>query len=141
MKESFFSIASKVVKPIYLDSTINNQTRPNCVRVKVPVELLLDFPKFVEKNIINPSNKRSRLKRIRIQYDMIPKYFRDCKIEGHDKHDCRVLHPKLKRKEPIVTENNKEEKVENIVTTKVQREKIDSKEGNGILHKGGFVMT
>lgn len=39
-KESLFSLATAVGKPLVIDKATNNQTRPSCARVKVEVDLL-----------------------------------------------------------------------------------------------------
>lgn len=36
-----------------------------------------------------------RSKWIKIQYDYMPKYCKECKLQGHYEADCRVLHPEL----------------------------------------------
>lgn len=43
VKEDVFSLAAAVGKPLQVDLTIKNQTRPSYVRVKVEVDLLRDF--------------------------------------------------------------------------------------------------
>lgn len=46
--------------------------------------------------IINEQTKESRVERVKIQYDMMPKYCKLCKVQVHDKKACRSLHPKLR---------------------------------------------
>uniref|UniRef100_A0A0V0GMZ7 Putative ovule protein n=1 Tax=Solanum chacoense TaxID=4108 RepID=A0A0V0GMZ7_SOLCH len=46
--------------------------------------------------IINEHTKESRLEQVKIQYDMLPKYCMNCKVQGHAEDECRVLHPELK---------------------------------------------
>lgn len=48
------------------------------------MDLLLDLPKFVEMEIVNSNTKESRVERVKIQYDMLPKYCKVCKLQGHD---------------------------------------------------------
>ncbi|KAH0641847.1 hypothetical protein KY289_032821 [Solanum tuberosum] len=74
-----------------------NKTRPRCVRVKVQVDLLSNFPKFVELEVVNENAQTSRVERFKIQYDMLPKYCKECRMQGHNEEGCRILHPKLQR--------------------------------------------
>uniref|UniRef100_M1ATF1 Uncharacterized protein n=1 Tax=Solanum tuberosum TaxID=4113 RepID=M1ATF1_SOLTU len=97
VKESLFSLASAVGKPIQLDMATINKTRPSCARVKVQVNLLADLPKFVELEIEDPISQSSRVERIKVLYDVLPKYCKKCKLQGHNEDDCRVLHPELKK--------------------------------------------
>lgn len=39
-KESIFSIAAAVGKPLQVDTATSNKTRPSCARVKVEVDLM-----------------------------------------------------------------------------------------------------
>ncbi|KAG5594237.1 hypothetical protein H5410_035469 [Solanum commersonii] len=97
VKESLFSLASAVGKPIQLDMATINKTRPSCARVKVQVNLLVDLPKFVELEIEDPISQSSRVERIKVLYDVLPRYCKKCKLQGHNKDDCSVLHPELKK--------------------------------------------
>ncbi|KAH0706171.1 hypothetical protein KY285_010690 [Solanum tuberosum] len=97
VKESLFSLASAVGKPIQLDMATINKTRPSCARVKVQVNLLADLPKFVELEIEDPISQSSRVERIKVLYDVLPKYCKKCKLQGHNEDDCKVLHPELKK--------------------------------------------
>ncbi|KAK4729999.1 hypothetical protein R3W88_022987 [Solanum pinnatisectum] len=97
VKEVLFSIATAVGKPLHLDMTTINKTSPSCARVKVQVDLLSEFPKHVEMEIINEMTKESRMENVKIQYDMLPKYCKQCKVQGHEDEACRKLHPKLRR--------------------------------------------
>lgn len=58
MKESLFSITSAVGKPLQLDMATINNTRPSCARVKVQVDLLFNFSKHVEMEIMNEHTKK-----------------------------------------------------------------------------------
>ena len=46
VKESLFTMASAVGKPLQLDLATINKTRPSCARVKVQVDLLAELPNF-----------------------------------------------------------------------------------------------
>ncbi|KAH0695911.1 hypothetical protein KY289_013393 [Solanum tuberosum] len=78
-----------------------NKTRPSCARVKGQVDLLVDLPKFVESEIEDPISQSSRVERIKVLYDVLPKYCKKCKLQGHNEDDCRVLHPELKKDNQI----------------------------------------
>lgn len=96
----------------YLDSTTINKTKPICVLVKVQVDLLSEFSKFVEMGIINPIPNESRIEKIKIQYGMVPKYCKECKLKRHDEKECRVLHLELMKKILQEEDNAQQEKVE-----------------------------
>ncbi|KAF3664464.1 hypothetical protein FXO37_11500 [Capsicum annuum] len=95
VKESLFSFASAVGKPIHLDMALVNKTRPSYARVKVQVDLLLDFPKCLEMEIVNSNTKESRIEKVKIKCDFLPKYCNECKLKGLDEMECKVLHPQL----------------------------------------------
>ncbi|KAK4737031.1 hypothetical protein R3W88_000728 [Solanum pinnatisectum] len=97
VKESIFSLAHAIGKPLHFDSATINKTRPSCARVKVQVDLLADLPKFVELEIVNEAAETSRIEKVKVQYDMLPKYCKECKLQGHAGQDCRILHPELRR--------------------------------------------
>lgn len=46
-KETIFSMAAAVGRPLQVDMATQNKTRPNCARVKVEVDLLGEFPKRI----------------------------------------------------------------------------------------------
>ncbi|KAG5584999.1 hypothetical protein H5410_045433 [Solanum commersonii] len=71
VKEVLFSLATAVGKPLHLDMATINKTRPSCARVK-----------FVEMEIINEATKESRLEKVKIHYDILPKYCKRCKVHG-----------------------------------------------------------
>lgn len=63
-------------------------------KVKVEVDLMGEHPQRVNVRI----KKKSReivSKWVQIKYDYLPKYCKTCKLEGHNKDDCFVLHPEL----------------------------------------------
>ncbi|KAF3623205.1 hypothetical protein FXO37_31978 [Capsicum annuum] len=96
VNESLFSLALIVGKPIHLDTTTVSKTRPRCARVKVQVDLLTEFLDFMEMQIVNDKTNESRIEKVKIKYDFLPKYYKECKLQGHNELECRVLHPKLK---------------------------------------------
>lgn len=50
----------------------------------------------MEMEIVNDITMESRIEKVKIRYDFLPKYCTKCKLQGHDEQECRVLHPKLK---------------------------------------------
>jgi len=96
VKESIFSLATTVGKPLQLDMATINKTRPSCARVKVQVDLMSEFPRFIEMDIMNEDTKVSRIEKLKIQYDFLPKYCTHCKVQGHVEEDCKHLHPELR---------------------------------------------
>ena len=51
-----------------------NNTRPSCATIKVKVDLLPNLPKVVELEVVNEETTTSRVEKIWIQYDIVPKY-------------------------------------------------------------------
>lgn len=47
------------------------------------VDLLANFPKVVDLEVVNDETKTSRVERIKIQYDIIPTYCKLCKLKMH----------------------------------------------------------
>lgn len=46
---------------------------------------------------MNSKNGESRIERVKIQYDFLLKYYKKCMLQGHNKIECRILHPELKK--------------------------------------------
>ncbi|KAH0665376.1 hypothetical protein KY290_027621 [Solanum tuberosum] len=92
-KESLFSLASAVGIPLQLDQATINKTRPSCARVKVLVDLRADLPKKVYMDIENEKTGETRSQAVHIRYDYIPKYCEECKLQGHNKRECKILNP------------------------------------------------
>lgn len=78
-----------------LDMATVNKTRPSCARVKVLIDLLDDLPKKVRMDIENEATGTVRTEWVKIQYDYIPKYCKECRLHGHNEEECRRLHPEL----------------------------------------------
>lgn len=89
VKESLFSLASAIRNHIHPDMATINKTRASSSRVKFQVDMLAEFPKVIELEVINEETKISRVQRIKIQEYMIPKYCKQCKLHGHGKSYCR----------------------------------------------------
>lgn len=88
-KETIFSLAIGIGKPIYVDAATTNKTRPSCARVKIQVDLLGDLPDCVEIEIKNKENVTTRVVKIRVEYDILLKYYKKCKLLGHNEDECR----------------------------------------------------
>ncbi|KAH0640411.1 hypothetical protein KY285_036997 [Solanum tuberosum] len=93
-KETIFSLAAAVGKPLQVDLATSNKTRPSCARVKVEVNLLGEFPKRVNVGIKKKTGEIVA-KWIDIKYDYLPKYCKSCKLQGHNEKECFVIHPEL----------------------------------------------
>lgn len=97
-KEIIFSLAAAVGKPLQVDMAMSNKIRPSCARVKVKVDLLTDLPKRVNVGIKKKSGD-IMAKWIMIKYDYLPKYCKNCKLQGHNEKECFILHLELYPKE------------------------------------------
>lgn len=96
-KESLFSIASAIGKPLQLGMVMINKTRPSCTRVKILVDLLANLPEVIEIEVVNNKQNEPSIQIVKIQYDFVPKYCKTCKLQGHDEEECRTLYPELKK--------------------------------------------
>ncbi|KAH0713632.1 hypothetical protein KY289_009591 [Solanum tuberosum] len=56
-KETIFSMAAAVGRPLQVDMATQNRTRPSCARAKVEVDLLGDFPKRINIGMRKKSGK------------------------------------------------------------------------------------
>ncbi|XP_075087644.1 uncharacterized protein LOC142169650 [Nicotiana tabacum] len=83
VKECLFSLASVVGNPLHLNLATINKTRPSCARVKVLVDLLTDLPKKVRMDIENKVSGEVKTTWVKIQYDYMPKYCKECRLQGH----------------------------------------------------------
>ncbi|KAH0661435.1 hypothetical protein KY284_026366 [Solanum tuberosum] len=83
-------MASAVGNPIHFDQATIKKTRPSCGRVKVLVDLKGNFPNSVQMKIENPKTGKIRSNMIKIQYDYVPKYYFECKMQGHNKDNCKA---------------------------------------------------
>lgn len=63
--------------------------------------------------LINSKSKKKSVYKVKIQYDMLPKCFHTCKLQGHVKDECKSLYLKLKKLETEEKKKGegKEEKV------------------------------
>ncbi|KAH0748775.1 hypothetical protein KY290_028007 [Solanum tuberosum] len=96
VQESLFTMAKAVGKPLHVDMATKNKSRPSCVKIKVEVDLLRDFPKRINVGVKKASLGEIISKWINIKYDYMPKYCKTCKFQGHTKIECFVLHLELK---------------------------------------------
>jgi len=93
-EEAFFFLAAEVGKPLQVDLATQNKTRPSCARVKVEVDLLGDFPKRINLGMRMKTGEVKE-KWITIKYDYVPKYCKNCKLQGHNGNECFIIHPEL----------------------------------------------
>lgn len=75
--------------------TTINKTKPSCTKVNVLVSLADKLPEEVEIKVISSSGKAVKVKKIKIKYDFLSRYCKNCKLQGHSEVQCRVLHLEL----------------------------------------------
>lgn len=80
---------------------------PSCARVKVEVDLLREFSKCINVGLRKKSGEIVEMW-ININYNYVPRYCGNCKIQGHSEQQCYVLHPELYPKEEDEEKNSKE---------------------------------
>lgn len=61
------------------------------------VDLIANLSKYVAMEIVNSTAKKSRIEKVKIQYDFLPNYCKKCMLLGHNEQECRILHPELKQ--------------------------------------------
>lgn len=92
-----------------MDLATQNKTRSSCTRVEVEVYLLGEFPKRINIGMRKKTGEVVE-KWIPIKYDYVPKYCTECKLQGHNKKKCYIIHselyPKKEKKEMAETEEN-----------------------------------
>lgn len=74
IKILLISLTSVVKTSFHVDMTTINKTRPSYAKVKVQVDLLFDFFKFVELEVVNEAIYLSKVEIVKVQYDMLHKY-------------------------------------------------------------------
>lgn len=109
-RDAIFSIASAVGKPLTVDMATKNQTRSSCARVKVEVDLVVKLPQWIPMNEENDSTGEIKSKWVQIHYDYMPKYCKDCCLQGHDEASYWNIHPELYDKVKDEKEQNKQRK-------------------------------
>lgn len=72
----------------------SNKIIPSCARVKVEVDLLGHFSKRVNIGIKKKIGEIVA-KWITIKHDYLPKYCKNCKLQGHNEKGCFILHSEL----------------------------------------------
>lgn len=84
VRESLFSLALAIGKPLHLETATLHKTWPNYVRVKVQINLATELPKFVRIVIVDEDKGENYTINMRIQYDSQPKYWKVRKLQGHN---------------------------------------------------------
>lgn len=97
MLRNLYFLATAIGNPIHLVIAAMNKTRPSCARVKVQVDLAAKLPDFINLEVVNSKTQATRIQKIKIQYDMLSKYFHTCKIQGHEESEYRCLYPEMKK--------------------------------------------
>lgn len=77
-KESIFSIALVIGKPLTKNMATKNQTRPSCAMVKLDVDLVVKLPQRVRINEEDDVTGEVKSKWIQIQYDYMTKHYKEC---------------------------------------------------------------
>ncbi|KAH0651903.1 hypothetical protein KY284_031815 [Solanum tuberosum] len=124
-KEAIFSIANAVGKSLTVDMATKNQTRPSCARVKIEVDLIAKLPQRVRINEEDDIIGEVKSKWIKVQYDYIPKYCKECCLQGHDEHNCWTIHPELyEAKREYGQQREGKEDLQNMIGTVADQRKM-----------------
>lgn len=89
-KKVIFSLTTVVEKPLQVDLATQNKTILNCARVKIEVDLLAEFPKWINSGMRRKSEEVAK-KWIPIRYDYVPKYCKECRLQGHNEKEYYVI--------------------------------------------------
>lgn len=73
------------------------------------MDLETNLPSHVDIEVVNYNNNTSRIVHIKVQCDMLSKYHKTCKLQGHEEEDCQVLHSELKD----ISETSKKDGISN----------------------------
>lgn len=65
---------------------------------------------------------------IHIKYDYVPKYYKECKLQGHNEKECYAIHTELYPKDDVEEEEekktqNKEKKTKEIIKRDTGKDK------------------
>ncbi|MCD7472725.1 hypothetical protein HAX54_014054 [Datura stramonium] len=64
-----------------------------------------------------------RTEKVEIQYDYLPKYYKECKLQGHAIYECPILHPELNQKTGTDNGDNQG------TSEKAKGQKVEASEG------------
>ncbi|KAG5586058.1 hypothetical protein H5410_046492 [Solanum commersonii] len=99
LKPTFFVKEFILVrKPLHLDLVTINKTRPSCATVKELVDL----------EVVNEASNTTRVEKVQVQYDMLPKYCNECKLQGYGEQECKVLYLELRRVQVVDNDKDKQ---------------------------------
>ncbi|XP_060200453.1 uncharacterized protein LOC132628704 [Lycium barbarum] len=130
VKEAIFSIALAVGTPLHVNKATENRTRPSFARVKVMINLLDELPDFVNMEIEDDVSHEIRIEKVKIRYDNLPKYCRECKLQGHNEDGCWNLHPELYQEEEGNAVVNMEKGKEMVIHKEKQVDPVQSNRWN-----------
>lgn len=65
------------------------------MKVKVEVDLTKKLPQRVRITEEDDNIGKRKFKWIKVQYDHLPKYYKECHLQGHDKSNCVTIHLEL----------------------------------------------
>lgn len=124
VKDSLFSLVSAVWKPIYLDTTTINKTR--LVVQRFQVNLSAKLYDYVELEVQNSENNETKIQKVKIHYDRLPKYSHTSKFRGHLEDGGRSTHPEL-RQEVKFEQQGEEKKDDDLSDMSLQKRSINGK--------------
>ncbi|KAH0709248.1 hypothetical protein KY284_010675 [Solanum tuberosum] len=77
------------------------------LHIQIPKQCNVKGDCKIDLEVVNEDTRTSRVVKIRIQLAMVPKYCKECKLQGHIEQECRVLRPELRaRKQEEGNEDN-----------------------------------
>lgn len=78
-----------------MDKTTISKSRPTTAKVRVEIDLIRPLLSVVNVEFRNTDGKIEMFTQ-KVKYDLTPFYCSHCKVHGHYKSACRVLHPELR---------------------------------------------
>ncbi|KAK4713217.1 hypothetical protein R3W88_019124 [Solanum pinnatisectum] len=121
-KEAIFSMVNAIGKPLTVDMATKNQARPSCARVKIEVDLTAKLIQKIRSNEEDDNTDEVKSKWVKVQYDYMPKYCKECCLQGDDEHNCWTIHPELYEAKNEEDQLNEEKK--NVIMGAAEHRKI-----------------
>jgi len=87
--------------------------RPNYARVRVQVDLAADLPKVVHMVVVDESTIERRINNTKIQYNALPKYWKEGRLQGHNDEECMKLNSLLRKYYKESEEKGNNDQLEN----------------------------
>ncbi|KAH0633321.1 hypothetical protein KY284_036107 [Solanum tuberosum] len=76
--------------------------------LKTPSSSCARVKELVDLEVVNEASNTSRVEKVQVQYDMLPKYGNECKLQGYGEQECKVLYLELRRVQVVDNDKDKQ---------------------------------